>query len=615
MARIDEAIGTVTPNGAGHDMPGCPGACGRAVIIPVIVLAALLAAALLTALLACVPGQAARMRPMLVACWLGVSLLQGLALAGGRLPGGMVAWPGVFAARPDLALLLPLGLVGAAARSLRDLAACVAAAVAVAGAPVLACMGAGWALLARGDAPRHGPEHIALLLLAAGCVFPTQAGWLLPGLCAVGTGGLLGLSLSLRVAPRGLRPFHMADIAAMIAAMSLWARLPAGTAVADMRWGGTLIVAGCLFYMTASWRALRAPDARRVLTGLAGGTGAIIIMLAGLMLLARADDLPGMASCAQRTYLLVAGLLLAGMLAARALDVMEREAGALSLGRLGGLGVLMPRLSALFALALLAESGLPPLLGFSIIWMLLRLLASMPHAAGLAGEVPLLGALAVLGVGWAVRLLALVRIVAVMLCGRPRTPRGAGAADPPVRAQWGVLAAGLPVMLVSIWPGCWLALMQGAAPQAAGTWPDLAAVALTSPDGSAVLHPARLCLFVALAGAVVAVVRRLACRTPTRQVAGWQQGAPVVPPWMVFGDPLTQVGPGNPARMLLDMAVAGATRRHAMRAYALGLRLARRLARAGAGRVAGAWHGRRVPGPVALVAACVGALMFIAWQG
>ncbi|MGY6768734.1 hypothetical protein [Komagataeibacter sp. NFXK3] len=563
------------------------------------------------------PRQARWARPALAAGWLVVC---GMAMAcshGCALPGGVVAWPGVFAGGPDVMLLVPLGLVAALARTPRDCSASFGAALVVIGGGIVSSIGAGWVLLAlcrtTQAGRRHAPDMMALLLLAAGSRSPGQVDYLLPGLCWLATRGLLGLSFSLRVAPRGLRPFHMADIAAMIAAMSLWARLPAGTAAADMRWGGVLIVAGCLFYMTASWRALRAPDARRVLTGLAGGTGAIIITLAGLMLLARADDLPGMAACAQRTYLLVAGLLLAGVLGARALDVMEREAGALSLGRLGGLGVLMPRLSALFALALLAESGLPPLLGFSIIWMLLRLLASMPHAGGLAGEAPLLLALAVLGVGWAVRMLALVRIVAVMLCGRPRTPRGAGAADPPAREQWAVLVAGLPIVLVSIWPGWWLALMQGAG--GTGGWSGLAVVALTSPDGGAALHPPRLCLFVALVGGVVAVVRWLACRAPTRQVAGWQQGAPGVPPWMVFGDPLTQVGPGNPARMLLDLVAAAPARQYFVRDYAHGLRLARRLVRVGAGRVAGAACWRRVPGPVVLLAACVGALMFIAWRG
>lgn len=429
-----------TPQGAaGRDLipPGQPGASRRAIIIPVILVVALLVVGLATALRASLPGQERRAGPVLAAGWLVVC---GLAVAcshGCALPGGVVAWSGVFAGGSDVVLLVPLGLVAALARTPRDGSASLGAALVVSGGSVVSSIGAGWVLLALCRTPqagrRHAPDMMALLLLAAGSRLPGQVDYLLPGLCWLATRGLLGLSLSLRVAPRGLRPFHMADIAAMIAAMSLWARLPAGTAVADMRWGGVLIVAGCLFYMTAFMAALRAPDARRVLTGLAGGTGAIIIMLAGLMLLARADDLPGMAGCAGRTYMLVAGLLLAGVLAARALDVMEREAGALSLLRLGGLGVLMPRLSALFALALLAESGLPPLLGFSIIWMLLRLLASMPHAGGLAGEVPLLLALAVLGVGWAVRMLALVRIVAVMLCGRPRTPRRGGGR--PARAR------------------------------------------------------------------------------------------------------------------------------------------------------------------------------------
>ncbi|MBE7729574.1 hypothetical protein F1542_07355, partial [Komagataeibacter sp. FXV3] len=325
------------------------------------------------------------MVPVLRGGWLAICAMAVLSCLGVGLPGGGVPWAGFSSGARDIALLAPLGIVGFAASRGRDLAACAGAALAVIGGPALSCMGAGWVLIARAHVPhddgprmdaRQAPDLIALLLMVAVLVFPAHADWLLPGLCWLATRGLLGLSFSPRVSPRGLRPFHMADIAAMIAAMALWGHLPAGGMVADMRWGGVLIVAGCGLYMTASWRALCAGDGRRVMTGLLGGTGALVIVLAGLGLLARADDLPAMATCASRTFMLVVGTLLTWMFMARAMDAMEREAGALVLHRLGGLGVLMPRLSALFSIGLLAESGLPPLLGFSIIWMLLHLLAA-----------------------------------------------------------------------------------------------------------------------------------------------------------------------------------------------------------------------------------------------
>ncbi|NVN35848.1 hypothetical protein HUK81_02635 [Komagataeibacter swingsii] len=564
------------------------------------------------------------MVPALRCGWLAIGVMAVLSCLGVVLPGGGVAWAGFPGDARDVALLAPLGIVGFAASGGRDLAACAGAALAVTGGPVLSCIGAGWVLVARAHAPRGDiprmatrqvPDLIALLLMAAALVFPAHVGWLLPGLCWLGTRGLLGLSFSPRVSPRGGCSFQMADIAAMVAAMALWGHLPTGGVMADMRWGGVLIVAGCLFYMTASWRALCAGDGRRVMSGLLGGTGALVIVLAGLGLLARADDLPAMATCASRTFMLVVGTLLTWMFMARAMDAMERAAGALVLCRLGGLGVLMPRLSALFSIGLLAESGLPPLLGFSIIWMLLHLLAAMPRGGGLGADLPLLLALLALGVGWAVRTLALVRIVAVMLCGRPRTPRGAGASDPSGWEMAALVLAALPVLCASIWPGYWLGLVGGHDPGGV-TWPLVENIALASPDGGAVLYPARLCLLVAVVGGVVVVLRRMACPMPARQVAGWQQGAPPVPPWMVFGDPLTQVGPGNPARMLLDMVVTPATRRRCLRDY---VRLRRRLERSWlllARYVGSRWpNGAMASAPVVMAMACMAALIFIAWHG
>lgn len=547
-----------------------------------------------------------------------IGLLVALLSCGVILPGGvMTQGPGFFAPVVDgLGLLLPLGLIGLMATDRRDLAACVGAACAVMGGPVVSCMGAGWVLLARGGSMRPAPDMLGLLLLASVSACPDRGVNLLPALCWVGTRGLLGLSLSPRVASRGLRAFRMADMAGLIAGMALWLHLLAGERMPDIRWGAFLIIAGSLFYGMASWRALCAADARRVMTGLVGGTGALVVVIAGLMVLARADDLPAMAVCATRTLMLVAGSTLVWAFMARTVDVMEREAGPSVLLRLGGLGMLMPRLSGLFAMGLLAESGLPPLLGFSVIWMLAHLLAAMPRAGGLAGDLPLLLALGALGAGWAVRLLALVRIVAVMLCGRPRTPRCAGARDPQGYEMAAMVAGCAPFMLVSIWPGYWLALMDHAGQHALGhAWPVIGNITLASPDGAAIMHPARLCLLVVGAGGIVAALRYVLRPRPARQVAGWQQGAPPVPPWMVFGDPLTQVGPGNPPRMLLDMVAAAPLRHRLVRAHVRLLRRWRRDRSALVGCGVDVWRRHGVSAPVVMMAACVGALMFIAWHG
>ncbi|MDT8872711.1 hypothetical protein RAA17_20240 [Komagataeibacter rhaeticus] len=148
-------------------------------------------------------------------------------------------------------------------------------------------------------------------------------------------------------------------------------------------------------------------------------------MLAGLGLLAGADDLPAMASAASRTALLVAATFLTWVFVARALDVMEREAGPLVLLRLGAWACSCRACRPCSPLACWRKAGCRPA---GLFGHLDAAASSGRHGAGWrgGGDMPLLAALVVLGVGWAVRMLALVRVVAVVLCGRPRTPRGAG---------------------------------------------------------------------------------------------------------------------------------------------------------------------------------------------
>ncbi|PYD64732.1 proton-conducting transporter transmembrane domain-containing protein [Gluconacetobacter entanii] len=551
------------------------------------------------------PATRATCAPLLRVGWV-VVMVAVLAAELPGLPGHVVASGGM---RPLLAMfhpdplallaLLLVALVGLYAGQGGALA-CIAAAFAVAGGPLVsglagACVivalhdDAAWrgrgtggllgmALLSMLDPIGNGPAAFAL----AGAGAASRA-FVLPAVVLMATWPLLHLSWRPGGGRRHVPALRMADVAGFVVGCHLWLRLLAcypDIPVLSERWGDALVALSAGLFLVASLRALVARDVRRVLSGLFGGTAALPVMLAGLGLVARANDLPdmlgGVVACLM--LLLAAGSIVWVALLALC-DAIGAEAGRLVLMHLGGLATLMPRLSALLSVGLLALGGMPPLIGFSISWMLLRLFGAMPHGGSLAQEIPVVCVLIVMGAAWGVRLLALVRLVGVVLCGRPRTPRGAGACDPP----WPVLgrcAAGVALAcVVSLLPGAWIALAragmarvvrQANGPAGAGG----TLFALPSPDGVSVLVPVHGFVLLLVVGAMVGMVWWMRGVSATRQVATWEQGAPPAPPWMPFGDPLTQVGAGVFVRLLQDMAGwpegAAAGLRRALRAWRAG---------------------------------------------
>lgn len=493
-----------------------------------------------------------------------------------------------------LSSLLLVALVGLCAGQAGALA-CIAAAAAVAGGPLVSGLAGACVIVAlRDDAARRGRGTGGLLGMAllsmlapagpdalAGAGGASRA-LVLPVVVLMATWPLLHLSWRPGGGRRHVPALRMADVAGFVVGGHLWLRLLAcypDSTVLSERWGYALVALSAGLFLAASLRALVARDMRRVLSGLFGGTAALPVMVAGLGLVARANDLPDMLGGVVACLML---LLAAGCIIWIALlglcDAIEVEAGQLVLMHLGGLATLMPRVSALLSVGLLALGGMPPLIGFSISWMLLRLFGALPHGGSLAQEIPVVCVLAVMGAGWGVRLLALVRLVGVVLCGRPRTPRGAGACDPP----WPVLgrcAAGVALAcVVSLLPGGWGALARAGMAQVArqvnGGAVGGSLFALPSPDGVSVLVPLHGAVLLLVVGVMVGAVWWMRGVSATRQVATWEQGAPPAPPWMPFGDPLTQVGAGVFVRLLQDMAGwpegAAAGVRRALRAWRAG---------------------------------------------
>ena len=180
------------------------------------------------------------------------------------------------------------------------------------------------------------------------------------------------------------------------------------------------------------------------------------------------------------------------------------------------------------AAVLFGDAVLPLGAGFATFWLQTQALAAAPRGIWLAGVAAVLALSAVLsGV-------ALVRLFGVAFLGRPRGPRTAGAMDIPKAARPGLWALTGAVLAMGLLPGPVLMLADSAVAQLAGV-----------PMGDRAGYPPLPLLFVGtvIAGAVVWAVRRKG-GAEHRVVAAWNEGFAPSPPWLPFGEPLTQSAGG-----------------------------------------------------------------------
>ncbi|MFT8777861.1 MAG: hypothetical protein ABF893_14595, partial [Gluconacetobacter liquefaciens] len=292
------------------------------------------------------------------------------------------------------------------------------------GNPVLFCLGAAGLLpllRAEGAVPRGMVAWGSAGVAVATALLSGSGGWrliVLPLPALLAAAALMGLSLRPLSGARHGAPAGVAHLAGLVTGLCLAIRMlvdwPVG-AVGAM-WGGGLVVAGLALALTGCWRALGARDAGRVVAGMLNGWGGMALLLVGLVVTGRADDLPLLALGAFRgLMLLTGGVGLAFLAAILTLAQIAEAAGSLGLARVGGLAALMPKASAMLALALAGMCALPPSGGFAVAWLLVQSLLALPRAEGLAGAMPLLAVLAGVGLVCGLLILVAVRLLACLV--------------------------------------------------------------------------------------------------------------------------------------------------------------------------------------------------------
>ena len=191
----------------------------------------------------------------------------------------------------------------------------------------------------------------------------------------------------------------------------------------------------------------------------------------------------------------------------------EKAVGSLELDRLGGLLRRMPWTGAAFLVGAMAIAGLPPLNGFSSEWLTLQSLLHVTAYGnlgdGLAGAV----ALAALGATVGLAVFCFVKVVGLVLLGRPRRDPVAAAVEAP-RLMWGAIVfLALACVALGLAPGLLFGLLAGLAP-----WPASAptTVGLHLPGTGSLPTLGIAIILVGLTGGLVLLRgRRSAAPAPT----------------------------------------------------------------------------------------------------
>jgi formate hydrogenlyase subunit 3/multisubunit Na+/H+ antiporter MnhD subunit len=310
-------------------------------------------------------------------------------------------------------------------------------------------------------------------------------------------------------------------------------------------WGYTLLLAGGAAAVAQAWQAASTPDLDTVIAALTRRQGAIATACIGLAVVARAADLPGSATFAlEATCLGAIGASTAGTLTTLAAHTIGTSAGTYRLSRLGGLIHPMPGSAAALSAGLFSLAALPPSLGFVTMWLSFQSILSAPRTGGLLSQLPLAWIAAITALSAALVTAAALRAVGIALLGRPRSPRGAGAAETrsPIRTILLVLA-GLS-LAAGLLPGPLLWCLADPAIHALTGLPSTSLPATrglgllsTSTATTGYLAIPVLALIGLAIGAPILALRR--ARARSKVVGPWLEGMPP-PEGLPFGDPAAQ---------------------------------------------------------------------------
>ena len=326
-------------------------------------------------------------------------------------------------------------------------------------------------------------------------------------------------------------------------------------------WGVPLLVMGAASTVLGGLRANIEGDIKAVLACSTIENVGLIAIGLGIALAARAADLAPLASLAMAGALLHAmahglfkSLLFLGAGAA------QHGAGSRLLERLGGLIHRMPVTTVCVLAGAACLAALPPSSGFAGEWTLFQAVLAAPRIGGIALQTLICVVATLMALGAALAAAAAVRVVGVAFLGRPRTPRAAAADEAGLPARAAMLALAGASLLIGLFPGAVLALAEPALHLAVGAgMEDRTGVLVLAPqaDGPGYAAPAAAVL-VGLALALVIWIVRLRAVGGHRSGPAWDCGFGAPPPWLPFGDPITQYGGasfGQPLRRALGGAI------------------------------------------------------------
>ncbi len=264
-------------------------------------------------------------------------------------------------------------------------------------------------------------------------------------------------------------------------------------------------------------------------------------------------------------------------------DLIAAGGGSDRIARLGGLILFAPWLAGLFAAGACVFALLPPGVGFSMLWLLAETtLGLLPDRY--ASALPFIFLLFGLGGIVALFCLALLRLLMLVMCGAPRSPRMAGSVDIELPTQYPVIVCLAVSAIMSCIPGLITRFAPGFSGALSGEGAETRAIpsviTLTGPDGLSSWTPGAVIIMFAIIMAVLSFLRRKAAsvsrsapRTifpdiaPTEETL-WADGMKIQSSWLPFGEPLLWPGNDVAAAILRQLVfISPATRDYVRRRF------------------------------------------------
>jgi formate hydrogenlyase subunit 3/multisubunit Na+/H+ antiporter MnhD subunit len=303
-------------------------------------------------------------------------------------------------------------------------------------------------------------------------------------------------------------------------------------------WGVPLVMAGAVIAAVAASRAALSDTLRDAASQAALHQFGLAVSSLGLALIARAADLPSVASHALDALWLAAVChVLCRSLLLRGADAIASGAGTQRLDRLGGVVHRMPATAGACLTGLFTVAVLPPGLGFAAFWLAFQSLLAVARVGGFGLGILIAVATVVTGLSVGLVALAALRVAATALLGRPRTPRAAAADEAPAPVRRLLLGLAALTALLGVAPGLALLPAFGWARVAAAVSPLGLRIGFDAPGYASVFVAALVAV------AWIGLSRLLRHMPAARREPAWSGGFSAPPAWMPFGDPATQYGP------------------------------------------------------------------------